>query len=532
MHMAPTIHTRRVLVVEDDVTSREYLRLVLQKNSYEVICAEGMIEAQQKLTENGFDEFACVITDYRMPEHTGLELLNWLRGQDRCISTIILTSEGEKDLVAESLRSGATDFLDKPMDPAKLVTALDRAITQTEQQRHMAMSESAVQKLGRAQSWMVQTSQSQSADRSQFFVDVCYHPKLEAGGDFFSHFQPTPLNHCFLLTDVSGHDLEAAYISAYFQGIVRGMLQKSAPVLEIFRYFNLYLVKEWNHIGEETTRNIIETSLAASAVLVDCEKQTADVFISGAPPPIYVSPDGRVKNLGRQCGAPLGWFDDLDLHSETHPINDGGIVYLWTDGLEDLADSQNVHPLCMGFVLLQARAKKRTLPELDFAQDDILFASILIPSQETPHSRFLPILAEQYNGSQTEEIDKLVTLWRRNLKVALPNLDEAVEYNILLASREATLNAMEHGCCGSADKPLRFQISFDPDREVICVWVDDCGRGHNFDINSHFESTSTELIEEHRGLIFILNLAHPVRFERNGASVIMEFSIHRYQESP
>ena len=77
-------------------------------------------------------------------------------------------------------------------------------------------------------------------------IDTFFRPKSEAGGDFLNHFGIGPHNHFVLLTDVSGHDLKAAFISAYFQGIVRGMLECDASVTKVFEFFNSFLLREWN----------------------------------------------------------------------------------------------------------------------------------------------------------------------------------------------------------------------------------------------------------------------------------------------
>jgi len=209
---------RRVLIVEDDLVCRAFLRMSLQKQGYDVSPAESADTAQAQLEAQGFDCFDCVVTDYWMPGRNGLELLEWVREKDPGLATIILTGEGEKKIVAESLRRGATDFLEKPVNLKKLFPAIELAIQHTDRQRQMARSDSSVKNLGRTQLWMVQSNQTSN---QKLLVDVCYHPKLEAGGDFLGYFQFKPETHCYLLSDVSGHDLQAAYISAYFQGIFR-----------------------------------------------------------------------------------------------------------------------------------------------------------------------------------------------------------------------------------------------------------------------------------------------------------------------
>ena len=144
---------------------------------------------------------------------------------------------------------------------------------------------------------------------------------------------------------------------------------------------------------------------------------------------------------------------------------------------------------------------------------------------QAPGTWLQPLLVEDYRGDQAGEIDGLEAAWRRNLKLALPDLSAPLEHDILLALREAVLNAMKHGCARLAEKSLRLQISYDRLRQILRVWVEDPGLGHQFDVAAHADSTGLELIDEHRGLIFIMHLAHAVKFERNGATIILEFQL-------
>ena len=513
---------RRVLMVEDDLVCRAFLRMSLQKQGYDVSHVESAEIAQEQLENRGIDYFDCVVTDYWMPGRNGLDLLDWVRIKDPGLATIILTGEGEKHIVTESLRRGATDFLEKPVNLQKLFPAIEQAIQQTGRQRQMARSDSSVKNLGRTQLWMVQSNQTASG---KLLVDVCYHPKLEAGGDFLGYFQFKPDMHCYLLSDVSGHDLQAAYISAYFQGIFRGMLMRAAPLPEIFSYFNDFLVNEWNQADQLQLKNSVGTSLAAASVLINLHQQIAIVFTCGAPVPILVAPDGRARAMCENEGPPLGWFPDMDARAVIHSIAGGGTIYLWTDGLEELAEALDVHPLCLAFALQQAKQKSVVLPQLAQAKDDILFASIQLPAGPSADGLLLPLMVEKYRGDQGGEIDALAASWQRNLKLALPELSAAAEHDILLATREAMLNAMNHGCQRSASQSVCFQMSYHAGQHEIRIHVEDPGTGHQFDFAAHDENSVLELIDEHRGLIFIKNLAHAVKFERNGASLILHFQL-------
>ena len=64
-------------------------------------------------------------------------------------------------------------------------------------------------------------------------LTVCYHPCHEAGGDSVSFFALDASRVLIVAADVSGHDLKSAFISAYFQGMLRGMVEQHASIKDV-----------------------------------------------------------------------------------------------------------------------------------------------------------------------------------------------------------------------------------------------------------------------------------------------------------
>ena len=93
------------------------LRRTLLKCGYNVLTAEDADAARAVVNKIGAETLDCVVTDYHMPGPTGLELLKWVKTRDPAVATVIVTAEGERALIAQFVRSGATDFLDKPVAP-------------------------------------------------------------------------------------------------------------------------------------------------------------------------------------------------------------------------------------------------------------------------------------------------------------------------------------------------------------------------------------------------------------------------------
>jgi FixJ family two-component response regulator/anti-sigma regulatory factor (Ser/Thr protein kinase) len=510
-----------ILVVEDDPTSRTLLQIALAKAGWIVRAVENAADAREILTTEDIGAFDCVVTDYRMPGATGLDLLAWIKEREPCLAGIIVTAEGERGLITESLRGGAVDFLDKPVDFPQLYAAVKRAVQHTSRQRQLTASESDIADVGRAQKWLLGVE----AARSPVGMDICFHPKHEAGGDFFSCFQPAPNQVVCLITDVSGHDLKAAYNSAYFQGIVRGMFEQGAPVEEVFAACNRLLLEQADPMGSGAGRGAgMGASVAAGAIIIDSVAQTATVLAHGLPAPVYWLPDGNAQTAGLTGGFPLGWFEAFSAQPVMQPISENNSFCFWTDGLDEVAERTGVSNLSLACALLQAKRRNQRLAEIDFAADDILVVDLNLSPEHDPRETFRPLLLEEYHGGQHTEIDRLQGLWQRSLVLAVRDLPEATLHDILLCSRESVLNALRHGCRCRKDQLVSFQAAYCEARRTIRVRVCDPGPGHHFDPARAELQSSPGLAEAHRGLILIKHLSTRTEEARNGASVLMDFA--------
>ncbi|MCI0338869.1 MAG: sigma-54 dependent transcriptional regulator [Acidobacteria bacterium] len=128
--MAP----RKILVVDDEKNQRDILHLILSSERddtgaqlYDVKPASSGQEAL-RLFKN--DRFDLVLTDLKMGGMDGIQLLNELSQIDSSTPVILMTAHGSIDSVKEALRGGAFDYLEKPLDRAKLLEVITRAVSQ------------------------------------------------------------------------------------------------------------------------------------------------------------------------------------------------------------------------------------------------------------------------------------------------------------------------------------------------------------------------------------------------------------------
>ncbi|MFC2102856.1 sigma-54-dependent transcriptional regulator [Bacteroidota bacterium] len=104
---------KRILVVDDEQIIRESLTYILRKEDYYVDEANNGKIAYQKILENSYD---LVITDLEMPEMKGTELLEKIRSLSVQTATIVVTAYGSLETAISALRSGASDYILKPIE--------------------------------------------------------------------------------------------------------------------------------------------------------------------------------------------------------------------------------------------------------------------------------------------------------------------------------------------------------------------------------------------------------------------------------
>lgn len=117
-----------VALVDDDEAILDSLQLFLRRRGFQTSCfraAKALLEAMA-----GGEEFDCVVTDVRMPGMDGLALHQALAEHDPRLPVIIITGHGDIDMAVTTVRAGAFDFIEKPIDDKRLASRLLEAVEQ------------------------------------------------------------------------------------------------------------------------------------------------------------------------------------------------------------------------------------------------------------------------------------------------------------------------------------------------------------------------------------------------------------------
>ncbi len=110
--------TISLLIVEDDLTYSTMLKTWLKKKGFEAETASTSARAKKLLSSRSFD---LILSDLRLPDQDGLSLLSWLRKQSDQTPFIIMTSYAEIQNAVLAMKEGATDYIQKPIQPDELL---------------------------------------------------------------------------------------------------------------------------------------------------------------------------------------------------------------------------------------------------------------------------------------------------------------------------------------------------------------------------------------------------------------------------
>jgi two-component system, LuxR family, response regulator FixJ len=122
-------HRRKVYVIDDDDAMRDSLNFLLGSANFNVTLYQNALTFVDSVSSL---DFGCVVSDVRMPDLDGIELLKRLKATRCMFPVIIMTGHGDVALAVEAMKLGAVDFLEKPFEDDRLIGMIETAIKQAE----------------------------------------------------------------------------------------------------------------------------------------------------------------------------------------------------------------------------------------------------------------------------------------------------------------------------------------------------------------------------------------------------------------
>ena len=333
----------RILIAEDDYTSRIVLTEVLKKNGHEVVVAVNGLEAWQAFQQPDSPRLA--ILDWMMPEMSGVDVCRRVRAQQTDLPPyiIMLTSKGAKEDIVTGLESGADDYLSKPFVLEELRARVD--VGQRMLNLQAAMSNKVLE-LTRWQTQMVYELKLAARLQTKLLATtplltarhetrMLYHPCQHVGGDFFDALDLPDGRLCVYVGDVAGHGVGPAMIAALMKSVISDTVRVMAdcgPAVVCREISNRFRDQVPDPDVYVTLFLIFHDPVSQQWRGINC----------GHPPPILFNRERQdiSASLGHTGSLPLGieptmgnglTYDEQD--EVFAPANPGDLLFLFTDGL-------------------------------------------------------------------------------------------------------------------------------------------------------------------------------------------------------
>lgn len=132
---------RSILIVEDDITFGMMLKTWLGKKGFEVSSVSTIARARKHIESQTVD---LILSDLRLPDHEGIDLLKWMNEQGKAIPLIIMTGYADIQSAVLAMKLGARDYIAKPVNPGELLKKISETLQDSPSQVSSSQATSKV----------------------------------------------------------------------------------------------------------------------------------------------------------------------------------------------------------------------------------------------------------------------------------------------------------------------------------------------------------------------------------------------------
>ncbi len=323
----------RVLVVDDELPNRLYLRKLLEGRGCELFDADDGPSALSIAVRKVPD---LILVDVMMPGMDGFELCGKLRSEPRTseIPIIMVTAKSKIEDIETGFELGAMDYIRKPFNPRELVLRVGNALALKKSNDELTVWNNRVSRDLELAGAIQRSLFSDVPHFShRFEVRIAYNPCMDVGGDAFDIISLPDGRHVVYVADVSGHGVAPAMISSLLKATASEM---------IHRYVDKGPAAICNALNVVFRRRIDNPSYFATLFMAVHDAETLEwrCMNCGHPNPVLIR-DGKpvsMEAFKEKGGAPIGFpFGPERPYTATDEVTlkDEGNSYflIFTDGL-------------------------------------------------------------------------------------------------------------------------------------------------------------------------------------------------------
>ncbi len=325
------INRPRILVADDQADIIFALEALLKGEGYEIRSATSPAAALEALRASSFD---LVLMDLNYTRHPasvreGIDLLTRIEEIDPLVPVVVMTAWGSIDLAVEAMNIGATNFVQKPWNNARLVELVrdevERGRLRRRSEHRRTEEKQEIEEAGQVQRAFLPRSLPQ--------VEACeiavrWQPQGRLGGDYYDVFLLEDQRLGFCLADASGKGLPAALLMSNLQAALRSVADSSpGPAETVSRLNRLFCANR-----------LTNKFFTLFYGVIDLARVELTYSNAGHQPPVVRHRGGGLSSL-KGTGGLVGCFPDWTYHQESVRLAPGDRVWLYTDGLSEARDA-------------------------------------------------------------------------------------------------------------------------------------------------------------------------------------------------
>ncbi|WP_062067428.1 PP2C family protein-serine/threonine phosphatase [Cellvibrio sp. OA-2007] len=348
--------SRKLLIIDDDVLVRQSIVTYLTDSGFCVCSASDATAALELLANPDLSLPDLIITDLRMPNGDGLQLLQLLHDRHPSLPVIVISGAGVMNDVVTSLRLGARDYLIKPVVDLEVLVhsinkVLDRQDLEEENKRYRVQLENANRELKEN---LRVLERDQIAGRrvqrrlmpSGFTTEEGYTaahtivPSLFLSGDFVDYAHIKRRYLAFYLADVSGHGASSAFVTIWLKHLVSRMVREEGLFGDESSF-----AQGADLMLRQINRELHETRLSHHLTLfvgvIDTVTHKMHYVVAGhLPMPILLTDEGAEYLTGR--GKPVGIFKEVSWEVYERQLPEKFALVCFSDGILETLSQQEL----------------------------------------------------------------------------------------------------------------------------------------------------------------------------------------------
>ena len=350
----------QILIIDDDPAIQILLKRTLHSQGYEVSVAsngeDGLVLARKIRP-------GLVLCDWNMPKMNGLQVCRQVKATPELSTTIfiLLTSRNALEDRVEGLDAGSDDFLTKPVEMAELKARVRAGLRLHEANRDLQHQKQLLEEELAEAAEYVSSILPERLTEPPVTIDARFIPSRQLGGDGFDYYWLDSEHLAVYLLDASGHGLRAALPTLQVLNLLRS---RALPKINYYQPSDV--LRGLNETFQMTQKN--DKYFTIWYAVYNRVKRQLVYSSAGHPPALLLS--GRsdsfiqVQRL-KTPSLPAGMFPDADYIDECCEIVEPSTLYIFSDGIYEINQSDGTIWGLYPFVQLLTECRSKNTRDLD-----------------------------------------------------------------------------------------------------------------------------------------------------------------------